>query len=77
MNLIFVGTRQNLYFGCAGFLLGGLIGFGIGIAMYKQQSYVRYMQAIQCIDYQGPNVCSILKTHYFLLTPMLLGSCCC
>lgn len=51
-----VGTKQNVYFGFAGFLVGGLLGLVIGLAINKRQTVFHYMQAIQCFRYSGIEV---------------------
>lgn len=61
--LIFIGTKQNICFGCVGFLIGSLIGISIGMALRKYQPVVHYMQAVQCTTYSGIEVLDILKSY--------------
>ncbi|KAL3286910.1 hypothetical protein HHI36_001395 [Cryptolaemus montrouzieri] len=46
-------TRRDICFGLAGFFLGGMVGLAIGLAIRKEISITRYMQAVQCKFYLG------------------------
>nr|CAI5828999.1 unnamed protein product [Callosobruchus analis] len=46
-------TRRDLFFACAGLLIGGSLGLMIGLSCRRTEPFVRYMQAIQCTNYLG------------------------
>nr|CAH7720843.1 unnamed protein product [Callosobruchus chinensis] len=46
-------TRRDLFFACAGLLIGGSLGLMIGLSYRRTEPFVRYMQAIQCTNYLG------------------------
>lgn len=43
-------------FACVGFIIGGVVGISIGMAIRKNISRPHFMQAVQCISYQGIEV---------------------
>ncbi|XP_017781284.1 PREDICTED: reticulon-4-interacting protein 1 homolog, mitochondrial-like [Nicrophorus vespilloides] len=45
-------TSREIYFGCAGLIIGGIIGVGIGIGLQKH-TVSRYTPAVQCTNYIG------------------------
>lgn len=56
---VFVGTKRDLYFGCSGLIIGIAIGLVIGIYIKRNEQVVRYMQAVQCLNYLGIEVKSL------------------
>lgn len=46
-------------FGCVGFIIGGIVGVGIGMALRRYEPARRYMQAVQCLNYMGVEVSAI------------------
>jgi hypothetical protein len=45
-----------MYFGCAGFVLGGIVGITVGLSWQKKQLNVPRMKAIVCNSYRGSDV---------------------
>ncbi|KAJ8925282.1 hypothetical protein NQ315_009110 [Exocentrus adspersus] len=54
-------TKRDIYFGCAGFIIGGIIGLGIGLLLQKKAVVPRYMQAIQCNHYLGAESVTVVE----------------
>lgn len=46
-------SRRDVFFGCAGILVGSLFGIGIGIAFHKKGVVFKHMLAVQCTSYVG------------------------
>lgn len=45
-----------MYFGCSGLIIGIAIGLAVGICIKRREQVVRYMQAVQCLNYSGVEV---------------------
>ncbi|CAH0551046.1 unnamed protein product [Brassicogethes aeneus] len=54
-------TSRDLCFCCAGFLAGGLVGIVVGLSLRKNESVVRYMQAIKCNHYLGADSATVVE----------------
>ncbi|XP_069676478.1 reticulon-4-interacting protein 1 homolog, mitochondrial-like isoform X3 [Periplaneta americana] len=46
-------SRTSMYFGCVGFVLGGVVGVTIGLSWQKKQPNVPRMKAVVCNSYRG------------------------
>ncbi|XP_074037321.1 reticulon-4-interacting protein 1, mitochondrial isoform X2 [Leptinotarsa decemlineata] len=60
----FQGTTRDICFACSGLLIGGIIGLTIGVNLRKRQPVLRYMQAIQCSNYLGPESVTIAEDAF-------------
>jgi hypothetical protein len=45
-----------MYFGCIGFILGGVVGVAVGLSWQKNQPNVQRMKAVVCNSYKGFDV---------------------
>ncbi|KAJ8931594.1 hypothetical protein NQ314_015456 [Rhamnusium bicolor] len=54
-------TKRDIYFGCAGFLIGGIIGLTLGLALRKKDPILRYMQAIQSNEHLGTESVTVVE----------------
>ncbi|XP_018563408.1 reticulon-4-interacting protein 1 homolog, mitochondrial-like [Anoplophora glabripennis] len=54
-------TKRDVCFGCAGFILGGIIGLGVGLALRKKEPVIRYMQTVQCNHYLGAESVTVVE----------------
>nr|CAI5828998.1 unnamed protein product [Callosobruchus analis] len=54
-------TRRDLFFACAGLLIGGSLGLMIGLSCRRTEPFVRYMQAIQCTNYLGTQSIAVVE----------------
>lgn len=54
--LTVLGTKRDMYFGCSGLMIGIVIGLAIGVSIKKREQVVRYMRAVQCLNYFGIEV---------------------
>lgn len=52
----FTGTKREIGFCCAGIVLGTIAGIAIGLMMSEKKTEFRYMQAVQCCNYEGTEV---------------------
>lgn len=46
----------SMYFGCVGFILGGVIGVIVGLSWQRNQPNVQRMKAVVCNSYKGFDV---------------------
>ncbi|XP_019866811.2 reticulon-4-interacting protein 1, mitochondrial [Aethina tumida] len=46
-------TKREIGFCCAGIVLGTIAGIAIGLMMSEKKTEFRYMQAVQCCNYEG------------------------
>lgn len=53
---VLLGSQREVTLACAGFIVGGLVGVAVGLAIKKNEPDVRYMEAIQISHYMGPEV---------------------
>ncbi|KAK9873825.1 hypothetical protein WA026_002183 [Henosepilachna vigintioctopunctata] len=62
-------TMKDIYLGFSCFLVGGMVGIAIGLAIRKNDTLTRYMHAIQCRYYLGPESVTVTvdaeAPHYF------------
>lgn len=61
---VLLGSRREITLACAGFVVGGLIGVAVGLAVRKSKPEVRYMEAIQISHYLGPEVITSTCSFY-------------
>ncbi|CAH1164589.1 unnamed protein product [Phaedon cochleariae] len=54
-------TTRDVYLACSGLIVGGLIGLTIGLTIRKREPLLRYMQAIQCTNYFGPESITVAE----------------
>lgn len=45
-----------MYFGCSGLIIGIALGLAIGFSIKKKEKVVRFMRAVQCLNYFGIEV---------------------
>uniref|UniRef100_A0A6P7FSR6 Reticulon-4-interacting protein 1, mitochondrial-like isoform X1 n=1 Tax=Diabrotica virgifera virgifera TaxID=50390 RepID=A0A6P7FSR6_DIAVI len=57
-------SKRDLCFACGGLVVGGLVGFTIGIAYHKREPILRYMQAIHCTNYMGPESVTVAEDAF-------------
>jgi hypothetical protein len=56
MYPFFPVSRTSLYFGCIGFVVGGIVGVAVGLSWKKNQPNVQRMKAVVCTSYKGFDV---------------------
>lgn len=49
-------NRQQLLFGCIGFILGSVVGYSVANFMQKPAIFLSHMQAAVCTSYNGIDV---------------------
>lgn len=52
----FLGSKRDICFMTAGFICGGIVGVFFALSIKNKDSFVRYMQAVQCTNYLGIEV---------------------
>lgn len=57
-------TSRDIYFACGGLIIGGIVGFSIGIAYRKREPILRYMQAIHCTNYLGAESITVAEDAF-------------
>lgn len=53
--------RTSMYFGCAGFVLGGIVGITVGLSWQKKQPNIPRMRAIVCNSYRGSDALMMIE----------------
>lgn len=63
-GLFIVGSKRDVCFLCAGFICGTIAGAVLFVSVKKKNTVIRYMQAVQCINYLGVEVQFYLYVIY-------------
>lgn len=54
--LLLLGSKREISIACASFMVGGLVGVVVTLAIKKREKTVRYMEAVQIKHYLGAEV---------------------
>lgn len=63
--LLLLGSKREISIACASFMVGGLVGVAVTLAIKKREKTVRYMEAVQIKYYSGAEVGFFLYLEVF------------